>query len=194
MATLPIAAVRANTVTHTARWNIEVLVGSIILYPRELLLLAEYHRHGCSIERLDVEQVERLHHVERTLLVGLEMRCREMVLIGLLVAVDLHDAYLRLVCLYLIREDADDSRLLPDRLRSDIPCRCQIVLQILRIDFYLRNPDNHGLLFDLWQDFSLEDASLHDSVVRMVGFAVFWGMADGISSNGEDASQNWYYE
>lgn len=49
------------------------------------------------------------------------------------------------------------------------------------------NPDNHGLLFDLWQDFSLKDASFHDSVVGTVGFAVFRGMADGISSDGEDA-------
>ena len=49
------------------------------------------------------------------------------------------------------------------------------------------NPDNHGFLFDLWQDLSLEDASFHDSVVGTVGFAVFRGMTDGISSDGEDA-------
>ena len=86
-----------------------------------LLLFDEYLLHSIRVKRLDVEQVERFHHVERTLLVGLEVRSGQMVLVSVLVAVYLHDTNLCLVGPHLIGEDADDPRLFPDRLGTDIP-------------------------------------------------------------------------
>ena len=54
--------------------------------------------------------------MERTLLVGLEVWSGQMVLVSLLVAVNLHDTNLGLVGPHLIRENANDPWLFPDRL------------------------------------------------------------------------------
>ena len=77
-------------------------------------LFSEDMFHGLQVERLHEGELQALHHVERALLVLLEVVCLEMSLIDFLRGINLEDANLTRVLAALHRVEADDAWLALD--------------------------------------------------------------------------------
>ena len=65
-----------------------------------LFISFEYLLHRLAVERLEILQFQRLHHVEGAQLVTLEVGGLDVVLVGLLRGVDFEDAYLGAILMY----------------------------------------------------------------------------------------------
>ena len=99
-----------------------------------LFKFLEKPAHRLAIKRREVLQFQRLHHVERPLLVFLEVGGLDVMLIGFLRSVDFEDSKLSAILLHLIWEEAEHTRLLREALLLDLCCSVEIFREILRID------------------------------------------------------------
>ena len=99
--------------------------------------------HCIPVKRCEVLQFQRLHYVEGTLLVLLEVGGLDVVLIGLFRSVDFEDSNLCVVLFHLIWEKAEHTRLLGEALLLNLCCSVEIGFEVFRIDLDFSNSDEH---------------------------------------------------
>ena len=112
-----------------------------------LSLFFEYQFHRLRVERLHLGQFQVFHHVERALLVLLEVVGLQVLLIGFLGGIDFEDADLCRVLGTLHRVEADNTRLSFYTQTVHLVGKFEILLEVLRIDLDFSQADYHRLVF-----------------------------------------------